>query len=859
MPPGVSRGAPTPAGQAAARGELPRPAPPPQVTTRAGAPAPAALPPSQLRTFDVPPGGLPAANQQPASPNIVAPGPLAPGMTTPGPQPGQVGAPTGTAGIPAGQGTPGGPAPESVTPGPHPHDRIGIGNLGLPQRTTPPAPAPEQGAPGPQASLADRILRTFSPISTAQAAEPVQGSVGGQPPPGFDAQGNPLPGGVTTSVTQAPSQASSQAPSQAPPPTPVAAEVAPPGAPQPGHSEVMDAAALSRAGVRPDTPPPGGQTEIAAQGTGPGGQPTVTSEQTATYPPVETRSLQLLQSRYPQQYQMLENAVQNYGHGTVSLAEAASVFFREGRSRSGELFSLNPGISPTGARGPMQMQPATFGEMNAVDGGNRNIDNPQDNMDMAVRYLHALTVDQKYAFPPNSPQLNYAYRAGPGAAQNVARYGLEAERRANPRSVEDVARMYNQSPDQFTSDGQKYFFDNTNRLGLSIATRQQFGDMSNPDNSLRWVTQAGALGMGVTHLWQSALTTAVSAAIAHGNYNAIPMIQNYFTMQMHMGAIGHMAQADVDMTNGNLQGAINELAMSHAFFPDGSYVRFGLTNDGKIWAQQFSEDGQHRPLTRAFEVTQDGIRQQMLKLQNPQNYLQTLQEYQSNNARIAHELVTSESIAEGGGTTGRGLGTRGTGALTPAQAITQEATRQRAIDTRMSRDYGENGAYPPPTPDDPDYAQKARTWGRQAEMDKALRVSGEVGSDQQSSVIASGLANNRYDLLKTDKGFSIVDKGDREGKSNYGNLSEEMGRRLLRTMSGASMLPPPGSQAAPQRTSAIGAGANSMAAMSMGMNTTLAGEQNQRDQQNQQVAETAPAAILQANALNQQRQVLGIG
>jgi len=389
---------------------------------------------------------------------------------------------------------------------------------------------------------------------------------------------------------------------------------------------------------------------------------------------------------------------------------------------------------------------------------------------------------------------------------------------------------------------------------------------THPENTQRWIKLAGPLGLSNTAQWQAAETAYVRYAAWHGQGMMIPQIHQWFAQQMHMGSMANLAAADQAMANNNPELAIQYLAKAHAFFPDGSYARFGVDGDGNIIGQQFDEKT-GVPLGHPQIITREGVQGQIQSLYQPDQYLSQLQKYRMNNAEIAREANTAAAI-KAGTYGGRGTGTTRGAGLTTEQGVNEWDKVGKDVD----KDYRGEGTtparYPDPATDSntgqplpnltPKQIQAHQAWEQSAGVEHVLRAPLEMGGGgfdpDRAHEIAQGIVNNQLGFKPAvkngERGVSIVDRNHPDGPSR-GFIGEDMAKRLPAS-AGARAISPQQQGGGRQP---VGAGLGTpMGFMAGGGN--LAGEGQQ--QQQQQPGEEAPDNVRQQQALAMQRQELGL-
>jgi hypothetical protein len=377
---------------------------------------------------------------------------------------------------------------------------------------------------------------------------------------------------------------------------------------------------------------------------------------------------------------------------------------------------------------------------------------------------------------------------------------------------------------------------------------------------LNYIANAGPAGIGMSDRWRIAQASMERAAIMNGHMDMLPHIQDFIAQQSHMGTLSNLNAADNALSQGNGALAAQFLAKAHAFFPDGTYARFGVDKSGQVWGVQFNE-GSGAQLGQPVKITSDALRQQMIMLQNPTNYLQALQKYQYENAQI--DLVKNHAEyykqmpgiqeAKQEGINARQQDReefqqqqqqdrfqhqtemeqqreRHQEEMRSATAGSSDAADQRSVSGQINKDYGENYV--------PQQGEPAQPDARQAEVDTALRRDPKFGGAGMSGPMARQTArdfvNGKLTLKPAKDASGNIGYGMVDDQGNVrGYLSGAQADRV-RGLAGTQRVAPPG-QGKPAVVGAIGAGMGSqMAAMQGGQNLSGIPTQSQQLQPQQQ-------------------------
>ena len=712
---------------------------------------------------------------------------------------------------------------------------------GVPTDTGPAQP-PSSAVQGDVAAIQQGIQNVrqsqgAQPPGTATGAGPVAGT----PPPATPAT-TPPPGSGTYDFSHSPTAAI--APAKAPTTATGAQTQQQPGPVTVPATGGKVSGATSDSGTTGDT----GRGQVVPGPPSAQKGPSTQSEKTppALSPQVNPNFWSRLQQQDPEYANLVKQVVDKVGGGQVSYENVAAILKRE----SG--FNRNPALGPFGEHGVMQVMPQTQQAMMKYLGQNVNPDSLEGSLTLGVAYLRYLAVDQ--GLGANSAQTNLAYMRGPGAVQEVARTGLDRARQGPLKNalgwLDDMYGNHIQLSDgQFTGghdgpNGTHYSPDQIIRAG---------NGPGGPDALLNVVSTTGPAGLGMSGRWASAQAAVERAAIMKGDYNALPHISEWFAQQSHQGAVSNLIAAHSALSAGDGQGAINALARAHAFFPDGVMGRFGLDKSGNVWGERFDE-GSGQRIGQPFQINAESLVPQIVRLQNPNNYIQTLDAHRKaaaginlDNARADYEGQRPElEIMK---------------AEIPAQtaAANRESREAIAAANRTSReqiaankpgtgdkDYSSqdqvaanrttNQVYKPDNkPDDVSDQDYSAMSSLHTQLVKAPRSGGAGLTSANAQMIASGVrARTIKPVLSTDangnQGYGLYDASDvgddgkpKDGAHPHAYLPKAEGDQVLRNFVRG---PGAGSGKGQQHTaiSPVGAGLGTAMAANQGAGQGLASQ-----------------------------------
>jgi hypothetical protein len=161
-----------------------------------------------------------------------------------------------------------------------------------------------------------------------------------------------------------------------------------------------------------------------------------------------------------------------------------------------------------------------------------------------------------------------------------------------------------------------------------------------PNGVLTYMSHNGRAGATVGQNWDQIGALMEAAMIAKGDPVGAQHAREYVFQMQHQGAVQSLTQAYNAFQAGDLQGAAQLLARSHAFANDGAALGFQVVGN-RMFGQRFSEDT-HQPLGQAFEINPVGIRSMINMSMNPQQFLQTVNEERKTNETIAHNRALEQ-------------------------------------------------------------------------------------------------------------------------------------------------------------------------------------------------------------------------
>jgi hypothetical protein len=508
-----------------------------------------------------------------------------------------------------------------------------------PTEAIPGAPPPQgvggpvmRGGPGvrggmPQASaeppsLGRRLLNSI--ISPAHAEEvPHPEREPGAIPPG----GASPPGGANAPVEFPP-----KGPVQNVPPSPLAGQTtaAPPAQTQ-GITTAKPPVAAAPTGGPPSapavTPPHPTAGPVAVAGT----QGKVEQSQSTPpvlAPPVSVSYYNQTKASHPERIAMVERAIRaEHAEGLVSPEYMLATIARE---NPGWNNNIDHGTGVTGYRSSAK------GIVQIIDSTRRGIDpngeldwrDPEQNIRLGVR----LYKEQAKSLGANSLQNAMVYRAGYTFLNGVKNHGWDGYAALGPEQRSQVTDMMKMFPGTKLADI-PLPATGAGHGSYDAAGLYQRAQKEGPDGLLRGLAETGPAGLGMSDRWRAYQGALEDHLIRSGHPEMAPMAAEWTAQMSHQGTISNLIAADQAIMGGDAHTAIQYLAKAHAFFPDGTYARFGADDKGQIWGYQISEQS-GKPTGPPRMVTHDDVAKMMVGLQNPVTYVKTMQEMRKNNAAI---------------------------------------------------------------------------------------------------------------------------------------------------------------------------------------------------------------------------------
>lgn len=573
----------------------------------------------------------------------------------------------------------------------------------------------------------------------------------------------------------------------------------------------------------PPTPAPVPATaKVTPSQTGPSQQ----SEQTPpSGPPVSHAAFDAL-PKADQDY--LVKVAREDGQGKVTPYQLAWTWKREGGG-------LRSGVSSTGsasnpARGPFQIQLAT---QHGVGMDDVDVSTFEGGARVAARY-YAHIADLGY--PVGSPAQSAAYMAGEGGASS---YG-----KLNDLQRKNLVQMhptFDASKDAWSDYGRKH---SDEQVASTVVTN---GNQDGPDGTLRSIINTQPAGIPLGQKWQNAEAAVIRAMIWHGQYSAIPQVHEWFAQQAHQGVLSNLYAGYQALKGGSPETAVQYFAKAHAFFPDGTFGRFGVDGKGNAVGQLYDENT-HQPIGKGFIITPDAVEGQMMQILYPNKFLEKFQEMRAKNAEIVlHQAeagyylqrprLQEESIQQRREAVQEQQATRRAGQEAAAErhedTVDQQVQQERQhVDDRVDRAYAKD----PGTGEEKVARYDKQTdeqYAHQQEAERYLQYSRRAGGAGKGQGAARSLAQQfSQGKLKLKAGtdengrpaYGLYSSDDKENKNNLGTVSKELGDQLLSLpgmgrRAGAAALP---ENARPQ--AAIGAGLGTYAGLQAG-GTTYGGIQ----------------------------------
>lgn len=403
-----------------------------------------------------------------------------------------------------------------------------------------------------------------------------------------------------------------QTPAQAVPTTPpqpaAPAQAAPTQAPQPSPA--------------PSPAPAQGQPSQAVQ-TQP--QPAAQSEATpqANRPVLDPRPYAKLAEEAPQYRAMIDQVAQETG---VSPQRLAWHWYREGG------FKTQVADGKAGEQGPLQVLPSTARTVDPK--GTLDPHDLQSSLRLAGRYIGQM--DAK--FGQDTPASVMAYQGGPGSVQAMAANPARAEiDHPNTIAYGRAAFPGFQINGSHASKG----------IDIDPKNLVDANTQGGPDGALRYLSQVSQQSnMPMTDVMKSAESALVAQAAARGDIAGMQHAKDYFLQMSHAGANSNLMAAHQALSAGDSQSAAGYLAKAHAFFPDGSYGKFGIDAKGNLYGQRFDEHNPGNPLGQAFQVKPQDIAGMLNQTTDPNQYMKMVQEQEKSNADVRYRSNMGDYYAD---------------------------------------------------------------------------------------------------------------------------------------------------------------------------------------------------------------------
>lgn len=681
--------------------------------------APSAPPPVKTDVVAEPPAGdfsswsdRAAAKYPPKGTTVVQQGAL-------GQDPNQPALPTAgntpADGVPRPGAFPG--VPERPAPPPTPTTRGGpsggdpLGGVRMDQM--PPKNAPSGGG---QASLGSKVmgaLAMLNPIGSAQAAEPNKGGQG-LPQAPVDEGGKPAAGALGGSATAAPPPA---------PGTPASAKP-PPGAPPPQAGQPTPV----QAKVAPNQVGPAVQSEPAPS---------------TSRPMFDHTAYERLAQSNPSMRSLVDETARRNGVDPARLALHWNL-------ESGLKPQSEPGDDGT-SFGPLQIQRAT---QQSVD-PKFELDATKlpDALELAARIIHR----NDSIYGQNTASSVVAYQGGSGSANAFAN-NHEQAMHAYPRGAAYLARAFPGEKFDQSAFPAAMNFDGP---GLIRA-----GLQDGPNGFIDFMFRTGPKGMSTTDLWRGTERNLIALAAMKGDVQGMQHARDFIAQVSQQGSSNALMAAHKAMTVGDTTTAMQQLALAHAFFPDGTMGQFGVDKSGKIWGQRVDEHDPDHKIGGRFQVTPDGIQQMLIQTRDPNKYIAMvneqqklaadarLKEAQAGYYRSRPEIAAAQADARVAAAEARAGSAREVAgiradsaeqiAAAKLEAAGHDQTRQLAVDKELQT--GDNGGpmFGPTKGMDPIADQQRR--GGLETLYRDLRINDRSIAPGQAAEYSKGVLDGRYQL-----------------------------------------------------------------------------------------------------------------
>lgn len=591
-------------------------------------------------------------------------------------------------------------------------------------------------------------------------------------------------------------------------------------------------------------------------GSGKQAGPSVQSEKTpaALAPQISPNFWSRLQKQDPEYAATVKRVVDKIGGGAVSYESVAAVLWRESR------FQRQVGVAKDGDTGVMQVIPDTQRAMMRYLGTKVDPNSLEGSLTLGVGLLRYLAVDA--GLGANTAQTHLAYMRGEGAVAEVSRVGVAQARQGRLRNalgwLDDMYEGKTTVNDTHFPGG----FHGKTATNYSADQIISAGNgAGGPEALLNVVATTGPAGLPMSARWATAQAAVERAAIMKGDWNSLPHISEWFAQQSHQGAIANLSAAHAALEGGDSQGAMNALARAHAFFPDGVMGRFGVDKNNQMWGERFSE-GTGERLGQPFKISSEDIVRQMIRLQNPNTYIKTLDEHRKTSAAISLDEARTKyeglrpeveleksRIGAGGTVEAANIGARSREQIAAENRASREQIARENREGKTGTDYTAsdqarantetNSVYKDDNkPDDVDQGSWSAMSGLHRQLIMPSRSGGSALTSSQARSVADGVrtGNIRPKPIKDaqgNQGYGFYSKEDlkedgsvKEGAHAHAYLPKAEGDQVLRGFAGARRVAPAKGGGGEKRA-AIGSGLGTQYAQQQGYGMNLANQPQQ--------------------------------
>jgi hypothetical protein len=594
---------------------------------------------------------------------------------------------------------------------------------------------------------------------------------------------NPMGSAQAAEIT--PARPVGQGDPNAPAPTPTQSAYGQPPAPAPAQPTGITPAQPPTVDKNPPTHPPPAPVAVA----GTGGK-VLQSEGTppALAPPVDMSHYNNTKTRYPERLAMVERAIA--AEGAQGIVSPEFMLATIGRENAGWNNAISHGTSAAGytssAKGLVQI----------IDGTRRSIDprgeldwrDPEQNIRLGVRLYKTQALDQ--GLGSDTLQNAMVYRGGYDFLNGVAKHGFDGYAAQGPEQKSQVVDMMKMFPGSKLADIPITAVSGNHKNYDAVALYQR-AQAEGPDGLLRGLVETGPAGLGMSDRWRAAQSALESYLIISGHPEQAGMAGEWVAQMSQQGTVSNLIAADQAIMSKDPQTAIGYLAKAHAFFPDGTYARFGADNKGNIWAYRLS-DRNGTPVGQPFQVTHEDIAKQIIGLQNPVTYVKTLQAHQKENAKMELDRAHTEYYKQlpgikeeqvRAGIEKEHLRQQGIRERTEQAERHQQETAALRAERNTALEADVEKAYPPSErPKDAPEGEYERAADIYRQIRKVPSQGGGDMSQASAKMYADGLAAGKYDLalMATQPGKPpVYAVRDKQGK-NVGTapLSYEQGELI---------------------------------------------------------------------------------